>query len=257
MAKRPAKQTLADKQADSGKQPQSAQSAKKAKELKPKSPMPDFKKNLEREAVRKAQESVELTKALAEKASDIAAKERARLPDMVAGVPGTYAVGGYNSKANFVILDFVVKQQWFTAKGDKPAAELLVIQELRPQGGTREPVFFPLGWLLKNPKKVNFAYGEIGDVQEMMFSFLLNNMPKEIAALKALHAKEHQAKNDAKQSGGKAPSCAEGVESMHAVDIAHQAEEGPVISVPVPTGHVDISSMADVDQQHAEELETA
>lgn len=161
--------------------------------------------------------------------SKIAAQERARLPEMVAGTLNEYTVGGLNLDNEFVVLDFVVKARWFGAKPNKAEQYILVIEERVPRGGTQMPVFVFHSWLTKKTNKIQLTRGKTGDVQFVMLQFLKKNLAKEIAEAQAVDTN---------------------INSMRAIDIAHAAELEVGEHTPIPVAGVDVSSMMEVDSEH-------
>jgi hypothetical protein len=209
--------------------------------------VPVFDQNLEKAAARLQQERALTAKAKVEEQKARAQQEQDRLTEMVSGTPGVYHVFGRNADGQFVTNDFVVSLRWFPAKGDKPAQDVLVIQEPFLREGARERIFIPHVWLLQKHVKANFTRGKIGEVQDGMLAFLQHNLKELIAKAKVKNVQDNFMKMS--QTSFDQPTAA--INTMKAVDEEHAAELDTDDDVQLPVAGVDISSMfqADIEQR--------
>ena len=238
MAKQVKKQTLANKKAT---QEAAVQVAKPAKEVK--GTIPNFGKNYDHIVAREQQEKALASKAKAETKKILAQQEQNRLKEMVIGTPGSYRVFGRNSDDQFVTNDFIVALRWFPKNGDKPAQEVLIIQEPFLRDGARERIFIPHTWLLQKHVKANFTRGKIGEVQDGMLAFLQHNLKELITEEKARNVQ----KNFMKMTRASFDQPMAAISTMKMVYKEHEAEFGDDDDVKVPVSGIDVSSMFQVN----------
>ncbi len=248
MTKQIKKTTLADKKAA---KEAAVQAAKPVKEVK--GMIPNFDRNQDRAEAHQEQKQALAAKAKAETKKILAEQEQNRLKEMVIGTHGSYHVFGRNSDDQFVTNDFIVTLRWFPKNGDKPAQDILVIQEPFLRDGAHERIFIPHTWLLQKHVKANFTRGKIGEVQDGMLAFLQHNLKELITKAKARNVQ----KNFMKMTRDSFDQPMDAVITMKMVDEEHKAEFGDDDDVKVPVSGIDVSSMFQVDQVDFEQREMA
>lgn len=155
MAKQPKKSTRQDKAA--GKVVQATK--KEPKPLVQKGPVPDFTQNADRVAAR---ENQSFASAISE--------GRLRFAAFVAGVEGEYLIG--TTKGRFPSgFPFAVKMKQLPKTDNKPAFEMLVIEEVEPTRMSMR-VYIPHAMLFAHLKDTTFRPGFLGDVQHEMTVYL-------------------------------------------------------------------------------------